>query len=295
MRKLLVIANPVSGKGRAARALRAFTSSLTSQSIAHSVMLTEAPGHAHRIAHDMAQDFGAVAVVGGDGTLNEVASAIAGSGIPIAPVAGGTGNDFIKALSPSYPRTAEGVALMLARGTMQRDMDMARVNGRPFINVLGLGFDAMVAAHQAHARMLPGLAAYIYGLARSLPSYRHWPVRISADDQELTTRALIVTIGNGPVCGGGFRLTPDAVADDGLLDITVLSDLPLPMLLWHFPKAFTGGIKRVKYYASCRARRIVVESDQPMPGHMDGEPLAPQRRYEIELMPRALQVLEPAP
>jgi len=293
MNKLLVIANPASGKGRAARALSAFTTSLTSNGLAHHVMLTDGPGHAARLAQQMAQDFDAVAVVGGDGTLNEVASSIAGTGVPMAPVPGGTGNDFIKALS-TYPRTPQGVALMLSRETSIRELDMALANGRPFINVLGMGFDAMVAEHQAHARMLPGLAAYLYGLARSMPSYRHWQVTISADDQELRTRALIVTIGNGPVCGGGFKLTPDAVADDGQLDITVLSDLPLSRLIWHFPKAFTGGIKRVMYYASCRARKIVLESDSPIPCHMDGEPLAPQRRFEIELLPRALRVLEPA-
>jgi diacylglycerol kinase (ATP) len=92
--------------------------------------------------------------------------------------------------------------------------------------------------------------------------------------------------------GGGFRLTPHAKIDDALLDVTIVRPLSLPVLFWHLPKIFLGTIEKVKYAALHRTDRLVVETDVPVPVHLDGEIYSGNgNRLEIEIVPRALTVI----
>ena len=203
--KVKLIANPAAGKGSAARLIKKAISALNQFVIDPDVSITEGPGDASALALEALDSHDIVCGLGGDGTLNEIASALKFSGVPMAAFPAGTGNDFIKALcnTTSYDRIAEAVA-----NANVRTVDMAQVNGRDLINVLGIGFDAVVSAENHKVRWLPGLSSYVYALIKSLIKYRHYPLTLTMDDAQVEANALFLTIGNGPVCGGGFRLTP---------------------------------------------------------------------------------------
>lgn len=286
-----IIHNPAAGGGRCKGLLDAAKEALGRRGMEHSVSVTEGTGHAHELAKEALGDCDAVAALGGDGTVSEIARALAFTDCPLALMHGGTGNDFSKALG--YPREMEAVAEVISRGRV-RTVDMARANGVGFVNVLGIGFDAMVTAEYIKTRRLKGLASYFYAFIKTLIRFKHHPVTIRHGGKTFESNALFLTIGNGPVCGGGFRLTPDAKPDDGLLDVTVLSDVPLPLLFWHLPKAFNGRIAEVSFARTFQASTLTVQSPEPLPSHIDGEVFAPYARsYTIEVVPKALKVLVP--
>lgn len=288
---LKLIINPAAGKGKALRQLKHVLSSLDRHDIKVDISHTSKRGDATRLAMDAMGRHDVIAGLGGDGTLNEIASALKHSGIPLAYYPAGTGNDFMKALGPGI--THDLVTDAIARGST-RTIDMAEVNDSDFINVLGIGFDALVAAQNARVRRLGGVAAYALALIKALPSYGPYPVKVTTEDDEIEADIVFLTIGNGPVCGGGFRLTPEAKVDDGMLDVTLVEHMPLPRLLSHIPKAFNGRVAEIKETALFRSKSIRITSPAPLPAHLDGDVLVPYANtYEIKINPSALRVISP--
>lgn len=289
--KVKLIANPESGKGRGARLIDKAISSLTQHGLIPDISLTEHPGHARALASEAMGSFDIIAGLGGDGTMNEIASALKNTDVPLAVYPAGTGNDFIKAIGKNISYDQMSAAAAEGRTA---SLDMASVNGRDILNVLGIGFDAVVSARNAKVRRLGGIASYVYALLRSLIDYRHYPLILSLNGRSIDAKALFLTIGNGPVCGGGFMLTPGAAPDDGLLDITLISDLPLRSVPFQLPKAFNGRIAETGHTRMFRASRLSITSHIPLPSHIDGDPFEPYAtRYDIEVLPKALTVISP--
>lgn len=289
--KVKIIANPAASKGKGRGHIKRAVASLKRSGITPDLSLTEHQGHARSIALESLGSFDVIAGLGGDGTMNEIASAIKNTGRPLAVYPAGTGNDFIKSLGRDI--TYDSMSAAVA-GKRKSNLDMAMANGRDLINILGIGFDAEVAAEHGNINHLGGIASYALALLRSLPRYRHYPLAISIEGQEIKANALFLSIGNGPVCGGGFRLTPNAVPDDGLLDITLISNIPLRHVPFHIHKAFNGRIADTPYTRTFRARRLSVWSEAALPSHIDGDAFMPySSRYDIEVLPGALTVIRP--
>jgi len=289
--KVKLIVNPASGRGRGARLVHDAVSSLRRHDLDPDVSLTAKPGHARELAADALGAYDIIAGLGGDGTMNEVASAIKNTSTPLAVYPAGTGNDFIKVIGKgiTYDRMSAAVSRAATAS-----LDMASANGRDITNVLGIGFDAMVTAEHASNRRFSGIASYAYALLKTLLRYRHHPLTLCVNNQEIVTNALFLTVGNGPACGGGFMLTPDAVPDDGLLDITLISDLPLAHLPFQLPRAFNGTIAASPYARTFRASSLSISASSPLPSYFDGEVLEPYAlRYDINILPGALTVIRP--
>jgi len=289
--KVRLIANPASAKGKGVRLIDRALSSLSRHGITPQISITTHPGHARSLAEDALGSFEAIAGLGGDGTMNEIASAIKHTGRPLAVYPAGTGNDFIKCLGNGI--TYDSVSGALAQMNTSY-IDMAMVNGRDMINILGIGFDAIVAEKNSRIKGMGGMASYAWALLRSLGKFRHYPLELHINGEDIRANALFLSIGNGPVCGGGFRLTPGALPDDGLLDVTLISDLPLRAVPLHIHKAFNGKIAGTPYTRTFRAQRLSISSTSPLPSHIDGEVLEPYvDRYDIEVLPGALSVVRP--
>jgi YegS/Rv2252/BmrU family lipid kinase len=289
--KLRAILNPRAGL-RAVRAREALLRPRAGWEL--EIAETQRPGHAADLARESAQrGDDAVLAVGGDGTANEVASGLMGTRTALGIVPMGSGNGLARALGiPLRPEAA----LAALQTAVVRRMDAALVNGLPFLNVAGAGFDAVVGAafHEHTSRGgRRGILTYVRMGFRSMFTYRAEACRVEAGEQVFEGRALLVTFANGRQYGAEAMIAPGSRLDDGLLDVVVLEDAPLLELLFHAPRLFLGGLERFRRYRRFPATRAVVTADRPLPFHRDGEPEPAAQRLEVEIVPLALDVLVP--
>lgn len=291
MKRYKIIANPAAGRGRAQDAVSRTLELLARAGAQYDVEFTIGPGEASRIARAALTDFDAIIAVGGDGTVNEVLPAMLFANKPLGIIPAGSGNDFIKSLN--IPNNVDKAVQTILRGKT-RLIDAGRINDSYFVNGVGIGFDAAVnRASYEFTGAQRGLTLYIRALLRTLGRYEPVPLTITMNNATWLQDAFLFSIGNGTTCGGGFKLTPNAVLDDGLLDVTLVKPISVPMLLRHIPKVFNGTIERVKEYATLyRTMKVRVASAQPIPVHVDGERYsAKDNTYEMEVLPKTLTVI----
>jgi YegS/Rv2252/BmrU family lipid kinase len=291
------IVNPTSGGGRGLRVWRALETILERRGLPAEHRLTESRGSAILLAARAREEgYDPVIAVGGDGTVQEVVNGLidADGRCPAAlgVIPGGTGNDFAKMLG--YPPTTEG-ALEVVLGRDIRRIDLGRANGRYFINIAGVGFDAEVAGFlNRRPKRLPGALSYVYGVLAMLLRYRPAPLVMALDDTRLERKCLLVSVCNGPAHAGGMKMVPEARPDDGILHICVAGDLTRPETLILLPKVFSGRHtlhRKVEIYTT---RRITITSPLPLVLQADGEVLG-QVPAEIEAVPGVLRVIGRGP
>ena len=268
------VVNSTAGRGKAGRKITDMLSTLNGLDIPFEIEITKAPKHAIQLTKDaiLHRGFRHIVAVGGDGTLNEVVNGIMNSGkndeVKLALFPEGGGNDFAKYfhLSPSIRRDVE---LLVRKDVIT--IDVGVVNGYHFINSLGIGFDAVVANHANRIKYINGLPRYTLAVLQSLFTMRHFPVSFHLDGTLHQTHLLMLSVGNGRFCGGGYQLTPDARLDDGLLDICLIKDISLLRLLQIIPKALKGTHTREPEVEMLRGKELQISSSLPLPLYFDGE------------------------
>jgi YegS/Rv2252/BmrU family lipid kinase len=289
---LHLVHNPVAGRGRARGAARAVREALARRGIESRVWTTERPGHATELACALPRDATVVAI-GGDGTVHEVAKACLGNGRLLGVVPVGSGDDFAHALG--LPRARIGPAVDALAAGRVRTVDTGVCNGEPFVNAVGVGFDAEVGRRVVEApRPLAGLGAYLWSVAVCLRDLRRVAVRIEVDGRLVHEGpSLLASCLNGPRTGGSFRFAPSARLDDGWLDLLIAGSVGRLGTLGLLPRVMAGrhlGHPRVRHL---RGRRVVMRWEAPRAWHTEGETFAPRDRFEIELRPASLRVLAP--
>lgn len=291
MKRLKLIANPAAGRGVAKTAAVRAAGLFKARGAAVDLEFTTGPNQAADIARGALAGFDVIIVVGGDGTVNEVLPALLHTGKPLGIIPAGSGNDFIKALH--IPKDiAKAVEVVLAGDACA--IDAGRINGRYFANAVGIGFDAAVNRESSRINgSRRGIWLYVCALVKTLGRYEPVRLRIALNGAVLEEDVFLLTVGNGTTVGGGFKLTPHAQVDDGMLDMTVVKPLSIPKLLWHLPKVFLGTIDRAIHYAQLtRITSLTVSSEGPIPVHVDGEHFASRdNTYRIEVISQALTVI----
>ncbi len=257
--------------------------------------VTEGPGHATEIARTAAAaGVELVLSVGGDGTANEVARGLIGSESALGIVPAGSGNGLARALRiPLSP----GPALDALETGVRRRIDVGILNGQPFLNVAGIGFDAVVsrAFHDSGRRGgRRGLLGYVRLSLREMLRYRAPRLAIEADGDRLEALPFVMTVANGPQYGSGAVINPGGLLDDGLLELVILDDGPLLGLLLATPRLFLGGLDGLAGYRRLRVKRVVVTATDEVATHRDGDPGSESERVEVSLEPRALTIVTPA-
>jgi diacylglycerol kinase (ATP) len=288
-----LIVNPCAGRGKSARLAPLAVARLRGRGVECEARFTRAPGDATRlVAAALRGGAECVVVAGGDGTVNEAVNGYVGvahEGQAIGFIPTGTGNDFTKMLGTgsdwriACDRIAEG---------RRRRVDAGRCNGRCFANGIGAGFDAQVALEANSIPWLRGNAVYGAALARTLLLRHRTPLaRIVHDGGAIEGRITLIAIANGSTYGGAFRIAPDADVADGMLELVIADALSRTGILGLVPHVMRGshvGRAGVTVLRSCR---VVVESDEPLVVHADGEIIGKTvRRIEAEVLSRALLV-----
>ena len=231
-----------------------------------------------------------VAIAGGDGTVNEAVNGyvgIARSDQTFAVIPLGTGNDFAKMLGVGKDWR---VACDRVASGRSRRVDAGRCNGHLFANGIGAGFDAQVAIEASRIRWLRGNAVYGVALARTLLlSYSTPRARIIHDNGTLDTSITMLAAANGTTYGGAFRIAPSADIADGMLDLMVARGLSRAGIIRFIPHVLRGSHVGRKGVTTARTKRLVVETDEPLAVHADGEIIdRAAKRLEVEVLPGAL-------
>jgi len=291
-----VIINPISGTGGRPDAARLRAEQAASLLAARGrdaeIFVTERGGHARELASAaVARGIDLVIAWGGDGTVNEVASALAFRTAAMAVIPSGSGNGLARELTvPLDPRGAFATAI---DGRM-RLIDCGELDGRLFFNVAGLGLDARVA-HEfaAHGLVRRGFRRYLEVAAREMFTYTPDEHTIVADGRTIQSRALIIALANARQYGNGALIAPNARIDDGKLDVVVIDGRPVWQTLRHVPKLFNGRIGSIAGVSMMVAATVEITSGRPAVYHVDGEPFVGGAQLTARAHAGALRVQVP--
>ena len=296
------IVNPRAGSGAAGRRWPRVARMLAERLGPVNACFTEGPGHATALARELA-DAGCdlLIVAGGDGTLNEVVNGILmGSSDPrvgVLPLA--SGGDFARTLG--LAELAPAVNALAAGDSRRIDAFRARFRGpggapaeRCFLNAASFGLGAVAALGvRGWCRAVPASARYLAAAIPPLASGRSFQVTLCLDDSfsatfDITTAA----VANGQYQGGGIRIAPEAVIEDGLADVTVVERVSLAEVAANLPILYSGALYSHPKVRHWRAARVRAEAETEVPVELDGEPVG-TLPLEIEALPQALRFILP--
>lgn len=288
MQHILFIVNPIAGSRDKGSLERLIPRRLDPQRFSWTLAYSAHPGHAHELA--TRTDADTVVAVGGDGTVNEVASALAGTGKTLGILPCGSGDGLARHLKIS--RNFD-LALRTINAYEIRSIDLGTMNGKPFFCTCGVGLDALVSEEFARATTR-GLHTYV---AKTVETWQHFTpetYELTIDGTAVTTRAVLITAGNANQWGNESFITPLASLTDGLIDVTVLrpfSPLEIPDLA---AKIFTKRIARSAHVDYYRCRQLSIHREKPGAAHLDGDPLQLGCDIDIRMAADKLRIIIPS-
>jgi YegS/Rv2252/BmrU family lipid kinase len=289
-----LIANPIAGRGRGGKVLPQVREALKRAGLEFSEALTTKPLEAIDLARQAAEEgCELVVALGGDGTSHEVANGLLSSGnseVALGLIPIGTGNDFAGMFNT--PTDLDQVARRLQEGKT-RQIDVGRVNDRYFVNVVGVGFDALASIESLKIQsLLSGLPLYLLAVLLTLRRYEVPHITADLDGKKLSMTMTMFCVANGKREGGGFLIAPDAQNDDGIFDICLARGLGRLGILRLLPEVIKGTHVDKEPVTMAKAKRVILDSPDPLPVHADGEILYTDAHHlEIEIIPRRLQVI----
>ncbi|HDP98408.1 MAG TPA: hypothetical protein ENN22_04385, partial [bacterium] len=235
-----------------------------------------------------------IVAVGGDGTFNETIQSLVGNPkVTFGAIAAGTGNDFITILGFAERFSDRDWDIFFEKNTIQ--MDAGKCNDRFFINGMGLGFDAQVAAENYHSENSRAVkkgskSKYWKHILKTLVFYREKDMKINLSGEIKSQKSFLNTIANGRRLAGGFYLTPDAIANDNQLTICLIDQLSflgrITTLLKVIKQKHTTE-QKVNYFTT---DKISFEFENEVPAHLDGE-LYFNSRFDVSIVPAGLKII----
>jgi diacylglycerol kinase (ATP) len=284
-----LIFNPAAGRGSGQKLEGKLLKLVSAQFENVQVHKTNASGHATKIAESLKNSGVTIIVAGGDGTVHEVVNGMMGGNSILAVIPAGSGNDFIKMLNLPLDLNS---AIQVIKNNEIMWVDIGRVNDRYFPNGMGIGFDAVVVMEALKRRFAKGFFIYLFSVFRAMRYYQNNEITLHLNGTIKNRNIFMINVGNGKVLGGGFRLTPDAVIDDGKLDVCIFSGLTKREILMHLPKGISGKHIHLPQVEMHKATNLLIESENGIPVHADGELISPSlKRIEIQVAPKSLQVI----
>jgi diacylglycerol kinase (ATP) len=240
----------------------------------------------------------AALIFGGDGTVHRHLTALHQQKVPALVVPAGSGNDFARALgirSEELALRAWQQFCAEKNNVREIDLGMIRAAGEEilFCCVAGVGMDAEA---NARANRMPSWlkshGGYVLAALESLISFKPVEMCVSAGDRKIRRQAFFIAVGNARSYGGGMKVTPRALPDDGLLDICLVSKMNKIKLLCWVPTIFFGGHLRLKQVEYFQAKEVRIDTGRELELYADGD-YACRTPLEIRVIPRALPVIVP--
>lgn len=295
-RRILLLANPTSGRGKGARHLDAALPVLAQSAQVQVVVADTAQAAASQLREQLAQARPGTQLValGGDGTVHLALQAALAHAVPLGIIPAGSGNDGARAIGVPLGDPVAAARIVLAGRTDRVDAGLAiGSDGRSahFLCILSCGFDSAVNERANRMRWPHGRARYVRAVAAELPGFRPARFEVDVDGEVMIDEGMLVSLGNGPSYGGGMLVVPQADLRDGLLSGIWLTGIGRVEFLKTFPKVFAGthvGHPAVRTFAA----RSVTLSAPGQVAYLDGERFA-ELPITVRSCPRVLTVIVP--
>ncbi len=285
-----MIINPHSGYGGHRLMLSDFRAVVRNAGLEIVEYVTKAPDDATRRAREIADSASAVLAWGGDGTVNEIATALAGTDVPILACPVGTENLLAKDLQiPANPKKI--IELLHARRVV--DCDLGVVNGRHFLLIMGIGFDGEVVRRLAATRIghISHLS-YFWPIWRTFWEHDFPRMKIVADGEEIFDDFGLAFIGNISRYAVGLRICRDALFDDGYLDLVVFSCREQTALMLHATWTLLRRHPLKGNVTYRRVKDVTIETDRPVPSQIDGD-VGPSTPLHVSVEPSKVKLIIP--
>lgn len=288
-RRFALVANPAAAGGRALAALPAVREELGRLGAAHRTLEAAGAGEACAAAAAAAANGETVVALGGDGLVGTLAGALAGTEAALALVPCGRGNDFARVLG--VPPDARAAARLAVEGA-ERLVDVARVDGRPFVGIASAGFDSEANRIANEARLVRGSLVYLYAALRALAGWRHASFEVTVDGEVHRFTGYSVAAGNSKAYGGGMYLLPHAELDDGRLEVMMVEGHGKLRFLLNLPKVFRGTHLDDPAVRLASGAEVEVRADRPLTVYADGDPIG-ELPVRIGVERQCLRVIVP--
>jgi len=285
--KALFIINPISGGKKKDRVPKVIEKHLDPEVFNPTIVFSNSVAHARKIAKDAVNIFDVIVAVGGDGTVNEVASAMVHSNTVLGIIPYGSGNGLSRFLGISMDTVK---AINTLNASRIEIIDSAVLNGQPFFNMAGMGFDAHISEVFARQKTR-GIFTYIKSSIEEISKYQSQTYSLNIDGKEYIREAFMLSFANSSQYGNNAHISPHASVQDGLLDICVIRKFPL----WRFPemgiRMLTKTAEGTRYVEIIRGKHIHVKRKNPGPVHIDGEPQMSGADTQVDVAPHSLKVI----
>ena len=302
--KWFIVVNPNAGKKRGEKDWNHIEALLFKHKVTFSYEFTVAKGHAVKLVYNaISEGYRNIIAVGGDGTMNEVVNGCfrqktcSQNELCLSMITIGTGNDWGRMFD--IPLDYEkAIMIIKAKKTCLHDTGIAQYyNGsikkkRYFINIAGIGFDAVVVrrTNLQKEKGRSGKAIYFWNLLKSLMLYKHTKTKIIIDGKQITNEVFTISLGIGKYSGGGMMQTPNARHDDGLFDITVIRKMRKGEIIKNLKLLYNGTILTHPKIEGYTGKMIRIESDPPIHVEADGESLG-HSPIEFQIFPRSIHIV----
>ncbi|MCE5346282.1 MAG: diacylglycerol kinase family lipid kinase [Bacteroidales bacterium] len=300
----LVIVNPNAGNGEGKKNWKKISELLKKEDLPFIAEFTEKRGHAIVLTLDgITAGFRKIITVGGDGTLNEVVNGVflnkecPTRDISLALIPIGTGNDWSRMFG--IPRDYEkAIKIIHDNKLMLHDIGLisffegSEKKNRFFINIAGLGFESVVIkrTNTHKEKGWSGKGIYFYNLLMCLLSYKTTRAQIIIDGEKINADIFSINIGNGKYCGGGMRQTPNALPDDGLLDVTIIKGIGKIEIIRNLKILYDGSILSHPKIDGYRCKSLKIGSDSLIYAEADGELLG-HTPMEFSIIPASVNIV----
>jgi YegS/Rv2252/BmrU family lipid kinase len=294
IKHVAIVANPIAGRGKVRPLAQAIADQFNALGVQATLLIDE-PAEARADGLARAE---AVVAMGGDGTLRAVAARclqLRGDIPPLLPVPMGTANLMARYLGIDWPAAdLPGRVVQSVRRGQTTLLDAAQANGELFLLMAGIGLDAQIVHHLDRLRKGPiNYASYVIPAAMTFAGYQYSPLRVRVDGVEAFGMSPgVAFVANVKEYGTGFALVPGARPDDGLLDVCVIPVTGRADALRHFLHAAAGEHLLGEDVVYVRGKQIDIESSEPLPVQIDGEP-AGHTPVHIDLLPLRVPFIVP--
>ncbi|MBU1012940.1 MAG: YegS/Rv2252/BmrU family lipid kinase [Bacteroidetes bacterium] len=287
---ILFLINGKAGHGLPKNFEKIIASILKAHDIEFKISFSAYPGHLKSLAiAGVDEGFKTIVVVGGDGSINEAFSALLYTDVKLGIIPLGSGNGLARHLK--IPIKFEQALALIVKGNSKL-IDSAILNGIPYLSIAGTGFDALVAKHFAKSKTR-GFLAYFTLTIKHYFSYKPIKYQITTDNEDFSTNAMLISFSNSNQFGYNISLAPQAVIDDGLLDICVIQKptfFALPLTAYYL---LTKKINKSKYYKRILSKNTTIVCSGESLINVDGEYIEPSKEIKVQIMPLSINILIP--
>ncbi|MBC7776436.1 MAG: diacylglycerol kinase family lipid kinase [Phycisphaerae bacterium] len=288
--RIVFIVNPKAGTNLQKHFRDSVDHHLNHKKFEYGIWFTKRAGHAAKLTKKaLAEGYEIIVAVGGDGSINEVASSLVGSEATLGIIPAGSGNGL--AMHLGYGRDIDEAIKKLNTAEVQT-IDCGTMNGRSFINIAGVGFDGLVSNLMKGSPWRGFLSYFLKSVEAGL-SYTARECRIELDDKILEFKCFAISIANGPMYGYNFQIAPDAVLDDGLFEVVIMKDAPRWQYFAAVPSMLNNKIYDAEFVEHYTARCVKISAKGENYVHLDGEGIVVENELNFEIKPAALKVLVP--